>query len=57
MNKYAEERFKISGYETDEPCIKCGKRPARLEPRFYYAFCIDHMDTPPTEMCRVDIDE
>jgi len=50
VSEIREEKFEKAGYFTEDPCVVCGKRPAKLEPRFYYAFCIDHMDTPPAEI-------
>lgn len=44
------------GYPTDDPCAVCGCRPAKLEPRFYYAVCEKHMNVPPTKVCNMEVE-
>lgn len=52
-NKVLIERmfnFEKFGHEDKAAsCKKCGKKPARVEPRFGYASCIDHFHLKPTD--------
>jgi hypothetical protein len=42
--------FDKFGYENAAAiCKKCGKKPARIEPRFGYASCIEHFHLRPVD--------
>lgn len=43
------EDFERFGYPTKQGCDICGKKPAKLEPRFNYPSCIDHADVSPVD--------
>jgi hypothetical protein len=51
MEEEKVKRFETFGYEdTERGCDICGRRPARMEPRFLYRVCIHHFHLPPTEI-------
>lgn len=42
--------WKTFGYDTDAACEICGRRPAKEEPRFFYAVCERHFMLTPVEV-------
>ena len=45
-----EFRFEKFGYENKAAmCKKCSRKPARIEPRFGYAACIEHFHLSPID--------
>jgi hypothetical protein len=45
-----DKDFESFGYDTDKPCEICGKKPAKLEPRFFYSVCKEHQYLTPIEV-------
>lgn len=44
------ETWNNFGYETDEKCCVCGKKPCKTEPRFGYSVCELHHKLSPIEI-------
>lgn len=50
-----DEEWNNFGYDSNESCDICGKTPAKVEPRFFYATCREHADIPPADRLTVKV--
>ena len=45
-----DEKWECRGYQTFSPCDVCGAEPAKIDPRFFFVICRDHMDLTPFQV-------
>jgi hypothetical protein len=48
--KKETEKRSFTGYPTDEGCFICGKKPAKIEPRFGFIRCKEHSEVKHSEI-------